>query len=187
MPQRFFKLYDDVYARGRWHLDVPTDSKGREVDPYQFRAGAPVRIKGRLKVPIEHPGRSLDFSETNLRIPIVHVRVASLLSERASSDVQLIPVEINDQPDQYLILVATRLIRCIDEKSSRILLWTQEDGVPEKMGQYRDVRDMRIDKAKVGSAQVFRPEGWAGTLIVSEDIKDALERLGATGTKFEEV
>jgi hypothetical protein len=46
---------------------------------------------------------------------------------------------------------------------------------------------MRIDKAQVGDAQVFRPEGWSGTLIVSEQIKDALERMGATGTKFEEV
>jgi hypothetical protein len=32
-----------------------------------------------------------------------------------------------------------------------------------------------------------RPEGWEGTLIISEDIKNALERMGATGPKFEEV
>jgi hypothetical protein len=29
--------------------------------------------------------------------------------------------------------------------------------------------------------------GWPGTLILSEEIKDALERMGAAGTKFEEV
>jgi hypothetical protein len=46
---------------------------------------------------------------------------------------------------------------------------------------------MRIDKAKVGSAQVFRCEGWTGPLLVSEEIKDALEGMGATGTRFEEV
>jgi hypothetical protein len=34
---------------------------------------------------------------------------------------------------------------------------------------------------------VFRPEGWSGTLLVSEEIKDALKRMGATGTRFEEV
>jgi hypothetical protein len=34
---------------------------------------------------------------------------------------------------------------------------------------------------------LFRPEGWSGTLIVSEEIKEALDSLGATGTKFEEV
>jgi hypothetical protein len=40
--------------------------------------------------------------------------------------------------------VATRLIRCIDEKASRIELWTHEDGVPHKVGQYSSVRDMRF-------------------------------------------
>ena len=46
---------------------------------------------------------------------------------------------------------------------------------------------MRIDKEKVGNAKVFRPEGWSGTLIVSGEIKDAMEALGATGTRFQEV
>ncbi len=55
------------------------------------------------------------------------------------------------------------------------------------VGQYFSVRDLRIDKAKVGNAKVFRLEGWTGPLIVSGEIKDALERMGATGTRFEEV
>jgi hypothetical protein len=47
--------------------------------------------------------------------------------------------------------------------------------------------ELRINKAKVGSAQVFRCEGWRGALIISEEIKDAFDRMGATGTRFEEV
>ena len=47
--------------------------------------------------------------------------------------------------------------------------------------------ELRINKGKVGSAQVFRCEGWTGPLIVSGEIKDALDRMGATGTRFEEV
>lgn len=85
------------------------------------------------------------------------------------------------------MLVATRLIRCIDEKASRIQLWTHEDGVPEKLGHSASVCDLRIDKAKVGSARVLRPEGWTGALIVSEDIKTAMARVNATGAKFTEV
>jgi hypothetical protein len=34
---------------------------------------------------------------------------------------------------------------------------------------------------------VFRTWGWAIALIVREEIRDALERMGATGTEFEEV
>lgn len=55
------------------------------------------------------------------------------------------------------------------------------------VGRYASVRDMRIDKAKAGSANVFRCEGWIGPLIVSGEIKEALDRMGATGTRFEEV
>jgi len=188
MSRRFFDLSDDVYVPHRWHLATPIDSQGHRVHDWDFKRGTPVHVPGgRLKIPIQVPGRPLAFSEAGLSIPVVHVKIASMLSELAPNDVQLIPADIEGQPDQYLVLVATRLIRCIDEKASRILLWTVEDGVPKKVGKYRDVRDLRIDKAKVADAQVFRPEGWQVVLIVSEEIKDALERMGATGTRFEEV
>jgi hypothetical protein len=55
------------------------------------------------------------------------------------------------------------------------------------VGKYFSVRDLRIDRATVGRAQVFRPEGWTVALIVSGEIKDALERMGATGVRFQEV
>jgi hypothetical protein len=187
MAQRFFQLADDVEVPHRWHLDTPIDSQGREVHDWDFKRGAPVHVKGRLKIPMEVAGRPLDFSEAGLSIPVVHVKVASMLSERAPNDVQLIPADIEGQSDQYLVLVATRLIRCIDEKASKVQFWRPEDGLPEKVGQYWAVDDMRIDRATAGSAKVFRPEGWEVALIVSEEIKDALERLGATGTRFQEV
>jgi hypothetical protein len=187
MAQRFFDLADDVYVPRRWHLDTPIDSQGHRVFDWDFKRGTPLDIKGRLKIPIETPGRPLDFTEAGIRIPVVHVKVASMLAERAPGDVQLIPADIEGHPEQYLVLVVTRLIRCIDEQASRILFWTPEDGEPDRVGQYRDVRDMRIDKTKVGNAKVFRPEWWEVALVVSEEIKDAMEALGATGTRFQEV
>ncbi|KFE68573.1 imm11 family protein [Hyalangium minutum] len=187
MPQRFFRLADDVRAAHRWHLDTPKDRQGHTVDYRDFSRGTPVPAKDRLRIPVEISGNPLDYTEANVNIPVVHVRVASVFAELAPADVQMIPVDVEDHPDQYLILVATRLIRCIDEKASRIRLWTHEDGLPAMVGQYASVRDLRIDRAQVGSAQVFRPEGWTVSLIVSGEIHDALERMGATGTRFEEV
>lgn len=187
MPQRFFVLADDVNVPHRWHLDTPRDSQGRQVDDREFTRGTPIHIPDRLRIPVEIAGKPLDYTEANVGLPVVHVRVASVFAELAPDDVQLIPVDVEGQPDQYLILVASRLIRCIDERASRIELWTHEDGVPHMVGQYSSVRDLRIDKAKVGGAKVFRPEGWEVTLIISGEIKDALDRMGATGTRFEEV
>jgi hypothetical protein len=189
MSRRFFKLADDVYIPQRWHLNTPIDSHGQRVHDWDFTRGTPVPGGGggRLKIPIELAGRPLDFSEAGIGIPVVHVKVASMLSELAPGDVQLIPADIEGQSDQYLVLVATRLIRCIDEKASKVQFWTPEDGAPDKVGTYWAVDDLRIDKAKVGNAKVFRPEGWEVALIVSEEIKDALENMGATGTRFTEV
>jgi hypothetical protein len=187
MGQRFFELSWDLYFPNRWYLATPIDSQGRKVHDWDFKRGTPVQVEGRLKIPVKIAGRPQDFSWAGVSIPVVHAKVASMLLERASSDVQLIPADIEGQPDQYLILVATRLIRCIDEKASKVQFWTEEDGVPDKVGKYWAVDDMRIDKSKVGTAKVFRPEGWSGTLIVSEEIKEALGQMGATGTRFEEV
>ncbi|MDY7233005.1 imm11 family protein [Hyalangium rubrum] len=188
MPHRYFKLTDDVYITGRWELGEPMDPQGQEVDPWQFTKGKAVHVSERMRVPIKRPGKPLDFSFTSLATPVVHIPVAAMLSKLAPGDAQFIPVNIDSQPDQFCIFVATRLIRCIDEqRSTEVRYWKPEDGRPEKTGQYRSVYRLRIDPSQVGDAKIFRTWGWDIALIVSEEIKEALERLGATGTKFKEV
>lgn len=188
MSRRFFELHDDVQVPGRWHLGMPVDARGRAVkEPERFRLGVPAQVEGRLRLPIEVAGRPLDFTEAGVRIPVVHVKVATVFAELAPDDVQLVPVGIDKHEDAYLILVATRLIRCIDEKASRIQRWLPEDGVPEKVGQYASVRGLRIDASQVSEARVFRPEGWPGALIISEDLRAALMSVGATGLALKEV
>jgi len=189
MPTRYFDLSDDMAIRGRWLLGTPTDLQGREVeDPWMFKKGKPLPEQGPLKLPIDVPGKALDFSLGGFSVPVVHSRVAAVFTELAPEEVQTLPVEIEGQTEPFYILVATQLIRCIDDAAcTEVELWTPEDGRPEKVGQYRDVYGMRIDPSQVGEAKVFRTWGWSIALIVREDIKDALDRIGATGTKFQEV
>jgi hypothetical protein len=171
-------------------LGAPTDQHGREIDdPWQFADGRPVHVEGRLKIPVKRPGTSLDFSLAGIgATPIVHARVASLLAELAPGDVQFLPVEIDSQSEPYCILVATRLIRCIDDTASEeVEYWTPEDGQPEKVGEYRNVAGMRIDPTQVGGARLFRTWGWPIALVVSEELKVAMERAGITGTRFKSV
>jgi len=190
MPPRYFELLDDVNKPGRWELSDPTDQHGREVDnPWMFRKGAPVDLQERLRIPLLRPGHALDFSMAGVGVtPIVHARVATLLSQLAPSDVQLFPVEIASQPEPYFLVNVTRAVKCIDDQASaEVRYWKPEDGRPEKVGKYRAVSGMRIDPAKVGDAKVFRTWGWTIALIVSEDIKEALERQAITGVAFQEV
>ncbi len=188
MSQRYFKLSPGMVP-GCWALGVPTDSRGQEIeDPWAFTDGSAVPSLGRLTVPIDRPGKPVDFSLAGFAAPVVHVRVASLLAELAPTDVQLLPVDIQGQPEQFCILVATRLVRCIDDEASgAVEYWRPEDGRPEKVGQYRKVSGMRIDASKVGGVKVFRTWGWSVALVISEEIKAGLERMGATGTAFKEL
>lgn len=189
LSRKYFKLSQEVDSPGIWDLGNPTDLGDREVDnPWMFREGQPVTQPGRLKIPISRPGRALDFTLAGFSIPVVHLHVASLFTRLAPQDVQLLPVDIPDQSGPFFILVTTRCIRCIDDKASEeVEYWTPGDGRPEKVGHYRDVYGLRVDPSKVGDARVFRTWGWTIALIVSEDLKQALEQIRATGVKFKEV
>jgi hypothetical protein len=186
---RYFDLTDDVYISGCWHLGHPVDLQGKKLeDPWQFRIGEPVLAQAHVRIPVKIPGRALDFSHAAFSIPIIHARLAPIFTDHAPSDVQLIPVEVEGRAEEHFILNATRVVKCIkDDACEEVEYWKPEDGRPEKTGTYRNVAGMRIEPTKVGDAKVFRTWGWTGTLIVSEDIKQALERAGATGTRFREV
>jgi hypothetical protein len=188
MAMRYFKLSDDVYVSGRWELGVPLDQHGQKVWTWLFRRGEPVELAGHLRVPLYRPGKPLEFSEAGAAVPIVHEKVASILSRLAPSDVQLIPAEVQAQNRRYFALNALRKVKCIDDAAcEEVQYWTAEDDQPDMVGEYRVVAGMRIDPAKVGDAKVFRPWGWPVVLIVSEEIKEAMEREGVTGVKFQEV
>ncbi|NTX58749.1 imm11 family protein, partial [Myxococcus sp. CA039A] len=120
--------------------------------------------------------------------PVVHASVAAIFRELAPDDVQLIPVEVEREPESFFILVATRLVRCLDETAcAEVSHYTAEDGPPERVGHYRTVRGLRIDPVKTEGARVLRTWGWPVSLIVSEGIKEALEHAGVSGVRFAEV
>ncbi|WP_246357274.1 imm11 family protein [Pyxidicoccus fallax] len=186
---RYFKLSDDMDIPGRWELGTPTDAQGQDAGSWLFMRGEGVQVEGPLRVPIYQPGRSLDFSLADAgAVPVVTARVATLLSSLAPHDVQLFPAEVDTRREPYFLVNVTRLVRCIDDEASEeVRYWKPEDGRPEKVGRYRAVAGMRIDPNKVGDARVFRTWGWTISLIVSQDIKDALEREALTGMRFQEV
>lgn len=189
MAQRYFRLEEEVTAPGRWYLDDPVSPSGADLDPWQFTLGEPVHVAERLRVPIYRPGEPLDFSMAGVGItPLIHERLASLFLALAADDVQLLPVGVEARPEGYFVLNVTRVVKCIDEEASEeVQYWQPEDGQPDKVGEYRSVYGLRIDPTRVGTAQVFRPWGWPVALLVSEALKEALERARATGVKFTEV
>ena len=187
MSEQYFDLFEDVYVPGRWHLDDPVDPRGPRFEVGLFRRGEPSHVKGPLHIPLDVPGKALDFSRAGTSALVVHARVAAVLAELAPSDVELIPANVEGTREPYFLLNITRVVKCIDDETSdEVRYVTPAHGLPDQIGEYRSVIGMRIDPSKVGDAQVFRTWGWVA-IIVSEAIKEALEGMGVTGMRFTEV
>ncbi|PTL85107.1 hypothetical protein DAT35_05740 [Vitiosangium sp. GDMCC 1.1324] len=164
------------------------DVDGQEVDPWQFFKGKLLELECVPRFLSDIPGHSLDYCWAAFAIPVVHGRVVQLFERLGVQDVQFIPVQVEGHQGPYFILNALRIIRCIDDaRSRRAEYWEPKDEQPEKMGEYRVVSGMRIDPSKVGDARIFRTWGWTVALVISEDIKQAMEAEGITGTRFIEV
>ncbi|QRK11176.1 suppressor of fused domain protein [Archangium violaceum] len=189
MAKNYFKLTDDMTWPDRWLLGDPIDEQGKEVRGRQFMSGEPTRFDGRLRVPVYHPGSSLDFTRVDTGgFPVVSEKVARVLAELAPGDVQLIPAEVESRPETYFVVNVARRVKCIDEVASEEVRYGEpEDNWPDELGYYEAVYGMRIDPTQVGDAKVFRPWGYTGSLLVAEDVKEALERTGATGLNFTQV
>ncbi|ATB50589.1 imm11 family protein [Corallococcus macrosporus] len=190
-PARYFDLHDDFRIPGRPELSDPVavDPRQKLDSVWLFTSGARVRGVGRLRLKVTPPGPPLDFSLAGAGLtPIVSARVASVFRELAPHDVQLLPVEVEDRSEPHFILVATRLVRCIDDRAcAEAIPYTAADGLPERVGHYRSISGLRVDPTRTNGARVFRTWGWPVSLIVSEGIKEALEHARITGARFAEV
>jgi hypothetical protein len=184
---QYYDLLDDTQLPGRWQLGAPLDAEGNEIDPWQFKKGRVLELGCVPRFTLDLPGHSLDFSLAAFSIPVVHDRLVRLSKQLHVDGVQFLPAQVDGHPGPWYILNALRIIRCIDDaRSEQVQYWKPEDNRPDKLGEYRAVHGMRIDPANVGDARIFRPWGWRVALIVAEDIKQAIEAAGLSGTRFVE-
>ncbi|MFE8602350.1 imm11 family protein [Archangium violaceum] len=197
---KYYEIYDDVYVPGRWHLRMPLfkdgedeggheDDDERELfDTWRFNDGRVLEIESPIRLSVKPTGVALEYTES-MGIPVVHRRVVSLFERLGlQKEVQFIPVEVEGQAEPWFILNALQVIRCIDDaRCDEVFYWGPEDGEPDRIGEYSNVRGLKVDPEKTGDAHVFRPWGWLVVLIVSERVKQAMEEEGITGTKFIEV
>lgn len=186
--RRFFDLMDDRRAPGRWHLGSPEDKEGRKLNPWQFEKGKVLELGCVPRFPLDIPGTPLDFCWAAFSIPVVHSRVIQLFSRLSlHGEVQFLPARVEGHAEPWFILNALRVIRCIDDaRCGEVQYWKPEDNRPDKLGEYRAAHGMKVDPALVGGAHIFRPWGWRVALVISEELKQALEHEGITGTRLVE-
>lgn len=154
-----------------------------------FVEGKLVADPGPLKTRPFHHGERRTFNVANAdRTPIANEQVANVFRELAPDDVQLFPVEVEGASERFYVVNATKSFRCVDEKNSlEVQVYPPDGADPERVGEYRAISGLRIDTSIIGNARVFRPLGWEIALIVSEEVKARIERIGNTGVYFNRV
>ncbi|KFA91203.1 imm11 family protein [Archangium violaceum] len=184
----YYLLKDDIRTVGRWHLSHPVDEHGEKVNPWQFTRSQWFESQETIHFPVKPDGLALEFTLDAFLTPVVHGRVVHLFERMGIQEVQFISIQVEGHSESYFILNTLRVIRCIDDaRCEEVQYWKPEDGEPEKVGEYRLVAGLRIDPAMVEGARIFRPWGWPLALLLSEELKQALEAEHITGTRFVEV
>jgi hypothetical protein len=183
----FYELCDDVESPGRWYLDGVIAPGAQDIDPRDFNEGQWMNAPSSLTVRVRNDGRPLDFTFADFRMPVVTRTVGAMIADIAPNAVQCIPVTVAGQQQPYDILNVTSRCRCIDESRSSIVRWTPRDGRPDKVGQYRMITTLRVDRVQAAGKQIFRCEGWKIVVIVSEQLKDLFDRNRISGVCFRPV
>lgn len=161
----YYRIVDDLSVPNRWFVGAPVSSTGEEVDPRTFTKGIRVENIEALIAPLRHPGVPLDFASADFGMPVVSDRVGNVLTSVVPDAVQLIPVAVEGAPTGYQIMNVTRRVQCLDEDSSDVEWWTEADGRPEKAGQYRAIRELRVDLSLANSLGHARRPYHAGMEI----------------------
>ncbi|SEK38455.1 hypothetical protein SAMN05444354_101436 [Stigmatella aurantiaca] len=173
----------------QWLIDTPTRDSGEAFDePWMFADGRVLSDPSHLKAQISHPGtkRAFVFSVIE-KAPIVSEAVANVFRTMAPTDVQIFPVSIEGEPERHFVVNVTTVLDCIDEARCQEVQHYPEGSFPEYEGEYRWIYGLRITPSKTEGAHVFRLMKFKTAFIVSEDIKNALERVGNLGVSFEHV
>ncbi len=183
---RYFILEDDMSERqrNRWHIGRVRLAD----DTIAFlNLGTPLDAPQPLHAEVTHIGHVLDFCHTSFGVPIATKVLADSIGFVAGTDLQCLPVTIGGQTGM-MALNALRLIRCIDERRSVYVKWTELDHRPDKAGDYRYFEKLVLARQAVPhDAHFFRIKGYLIHIIVSETVKNAMERVGCYGAKFTEL
>jgi hypothetical protein len=206
MSGDYYELLDDLYIESRWYLRRLVDNAGTELDARDFTYGIPVDLGPPLRVsawddetmievqePLtvlldrKRPGSPIDFTFTNDNMPVVNSKVAKILA-LANADIQRVPVRVESRDDDYEIINVISRVDCIDTKYS-VIQWFQPGNSvrPDLVGQPEMITKLVIDPMVAAGHHILRPTGWEVALIVSDQVKNALEAANVSGVRYRQV
>ncbi len=175
MPIRFFDMQDDL-ARNSW-LIADVEPNGPS-DWFRHRACLE-RVPPDYAVPltIHNPGPSTDITYSSpVGTLIVTAAVADVFCRFCGpDDVQCLEARIENGPVGHKVIHRLREYDCvIDDRSD------------PKRGRLPSPFPI-LDSSRIGPSPIFDAKDAIAAAIVRQDLKEALEAVGARGVRFKEL
>lgn len=184
----YYDVVVDPWTVSRWFLGSPLDPAGNEVDAREFTYGNVLGPQPLLSLPIYQRGEKVDFNFAAFDMIVTPTTLNEELEKIAGSAIQRFPVTVEGcAATEFEILNVCNRLACLDEKRSYFERWTEAHGRPDKVGGYRIVRNMHIDRSVAEGHHIFRLEGWRVVLIVSDAVKQLFDSRRVTGIAFQPI
>jgi hypothetical protein len=211
MTRSYYELEDDVFIEGRWFLNGLFDSNGIELEARELRYGKPIDVRHPLRlrrcnsdqlIEVRPPlfvSRQragvpsdsqipIDFTFAGHDLPVVTKEVAELLEHTCREDIQRFPVIVEGAREEYDVINVVALLPCVDKLRSDVeSWWTAADGRPDKLGHPKSINKLVVAAECAEGHHVFRLDGWRSIVIVSDLLKDMLEKKAVKGVRFKSV
>lgn len=182
----YYRLLDDLYIPDRWDLDEPVTESGDEIDSRLFTIAKRYEGQQQLYIPINIHGEPLDFTFAGFEMPVVRSEVCDIFEKFSKNDIQRIPVIIGDNTvEGFEILNILTQIDCVDEKRSEYEKWKKSDHRSDLAGEYRSFTLLKIDPDAVQGKNIFRIKKWEIEIIISDQLRLALESHGVNGVSYD--
>jgi hypothetical protein len=171
---KYYRMTHMTPSNDYWFLGHPIIG-GYAIDPRIFTKGEIFNTKTDVLVTVNHVGSMLDISFADNEMIIFNAKAIDSVRDLLRSDcVEVIPVRIEGRVARYYIINVLSLYDCIDKERSEFSVWRSGDGLPHKVGQYRTIYTLHIDKNKLQGQHILRISDWKVALIVSETFKERI-------------
>ncbi len=182
--KQYFRLQSKMEIKGAWYLNDIVDEQGQEILASHFNQGKVFDSAKQLTVLLNVVGNPVDFRLTTFASPIVSNAFADIVESFDPQAIQRIPVTVAPSTTGYEILNILTMLKCLDYEHTKIEYYTDKDSIPELVGQIEAIWNITIKPEIAEGHHIFRLAEWWVIIVVSEDLKRALEEKGFTGMKF---
>ncbi len=181
---KHFRMINDLETRRRWFLTGPETARAGESTVRSLLDGEILSDVRALSSKVFERGSILDITFSAFSVPIITQRAREVFATHLSADTQTFDLTVEGRTEKFYALNITKSIKCISDEHSKFDRWSEADGLPDRVGQYRNMVNIVAQRDALGAAGIFRVDGWKFTIMVPEKAKAAIENAKLTGVRF---